>query len=161
MAEAFNALGIPVRLKWPNDILLEDCKVGGILLEEKSGVILAGIGINLIWSPPATELRQGWAVPASSLLEKGYDLRPLALFGSLVEMGRFWYRNQVLSAGMESFPCCAERHLAWVGREIVVHGGEEGDRPGRILGLSPRGGLRVWSHGREHIVDSGSIIPVL
>lgn len=160
LAEGFAGLRIGVQLKWPNDLLLDDCKVGGILLEERGGILLAGIGINCVSAPPPSDLRQGWAVRAVSLQEKGYDLRPLALFTSLVNIGRFWYRNQILRAGAESFPACAERHLAWVDREIVVHGGDVGDdRPGRIAGLSPEGGLRIRTSGRERVIHSGSLVP--
>ena len=35
-----------LRLKWPNDILLNDAKVGGILVEEKDDKICIGMGIN-------------------------------------------------------------------------------------------------------------------
>ncbi|GBE24611.1 bifunctional ligase/repressor BirA [bacterium BMS3Bbin02] len=47
-------LGVNVGLKWPNDILIDDDKVGGILVEAKDGVVVAGCGINLSWAnPPA------------------------------------------------------------------------------------------------------------
>jgi BirA family biotin operon repressor/biotin-[acetyl-CoA-carboxylase] ligase len=54
---AAEACGHGVRLKWPNDLLLGELKVGGILVEAKPGRMLVGIGINLGWSPPgATRL---------------------------------------------------------------------------------------------------------
>ncbi|MHC4496271.1 MAG: biotin--[acetyl-CoA-carboxylase] ligase [Planctomycetota bacterium] len=41
------AVGKPARIKWPNDIMLNDRKVAGILLESKpDGVCIVGIGIN-------------------------------------------------------------------------------------------------------------------
>lgn len=40
-----------LRLKWPNDVLLDGAKVAGILLETMPGVLLAGIGINLAQAP--------------------------------------------------------------------------------------------------------------
>lgn len=159
-AEAFNALGVPVQLKWPNDLLLGDAKVGGMLIEEKRGVVLAGIGINVVSAPPPQALRQGWAVPAASLADRGISATPLTLWRHLVEDSRFCYESQVLRAGGADFVSCAEKHLAWVGRGVVVHGGEVGDCPGRILGLEPQGGLRIVISGREHILRSGSITPI-
>ncbi|MDC3017500.1 biotin--[acetyl-CoA-carboxylase] ligase [Paracoccaceae bacterium] len=51
------ANGVDIRLKWPNDLMIENCKVAGILLESvqktacsKSGLIV-GIGVNLNSSP--------------------------------------------------------------------------------------------------------------
>ncbi len=159
-AEAFNALGVPVQLKWPNDLLLGDAKIGGMLIEEKRGVVLAGIGINLVSAPPPQALRQGWAVPAASLADRDISATPLTLWRHLVDRVLFCYEAQVLRAGGADFVSCAEKHLAWVGRGVVVHGGEVGDCPGRILGLEPQGGLRIVISGREHILRSGSITPI-
>jgi BirA family biotin operon repressor/biotin-[acetyl-CoA-carboxylase] ligase len=43
--------GRVLRLKWPNDLLIEDAKVAGILLEMKSDTVIVGIGVNLASSP--------------------------------------------------------------------------------------------------------------
>jgi BirA family biotin operon repressor/biotin-[acetyl-CoA-carboxylase] ligase len=45
------ACGPSVRLKWPNDMLLDDRKLGGILVEATREKAICGIGINLTWSP--------------------------------------------------------------------------------------------------------------
>ena len=48
VATAFNNLGIPVRIKWPNDLFFEGKKLGGILTETKlsrSGAIAAADGL--------------------------------------------------------------------------------------------------------------------
>jgi BirA family biotin operon repressor/biotin-[acetyl-CoA-carboxylase] ligase len=43
--------GVPVRLKWPNDLLLdEQKKVGGILVEAAGDAAVCGIGLNVL--PP-------------------------------------------------------------------------------------------------------------
>jgi BirA family biotin operon repressor/biotin-[acetyl-CoA-carboxylase] ligase len=48
---AAEACGPRVRLKWPNDLLLDDKKLGGILVEATSAKAVCGIGINLSWAP--------------------------------------------------------------------------------------------------------------
>src|SRR4029077_19742429 len=48
---AAEACGKGVRLKWPNDILLDGRKVGGILVESSPSKAICGIGINLTWAP--------------------------------------------------------------------------------------------------------------
>jgi BirA family transcriptional regulator, biotin operon repressor / biotin---[acetyl-CoA-carboxylase] ligase len=48
---AAEACGPMVRLKWPNDLLLEGKKLGGILVEATSAKAVCGIGINLSWAP--------------------------------------------------------------------------------------------------------------
>jgi len=56
---AAQACGVGVRLKWPNDLLLDGAKVGGILVEVTPTTAICGIGINLTWAPPgAAKLNQ-------------------------------------------------------------------------------------------------------
>jgi BirA family biotin operon repressor/biotin-[acetyl-CoA-carboxylase] ligase len=56
---AAEACGPPVRLKWPNDLLFDGRKVGGILVEATPAKAICGIGVNLSWAPPgAAQLDQ-------------------------------------------------------------------------------------------------------
>ena len=41
-----------LKLKWPNDITLNEEKVGGVLVEEDNDLICIGLGINYFWSNP-------------------------------------------------------------------------------------------------------------
>ncbi len=49
---AAEACGPEVRLKWPNDLLLDRRKLGGILVEITEGRAVVGVGINLTAAPP-------------------------------------------------------------------------------------------------------------
>ena len=48
---AAQACGPPVRLKWPNDLLVGERKLGGILVEATADRAVCGIGINLTAAP--------------------------------------------------------------------------------------------------------------
>jgi len=68
---AAESCGPEVRLKWPNDLMLDDRKLGGVLAEIRGKKALVGIGINLTWAPPgAAEL----GADRDALLER---LQPL------------------------------------------------------------------------------------
>jgi BirA family transcriptional regulator, biotin operon repressor / biotin---[acetyl-CoA-carboxylase] ligase len=61
--EAVAALSpaVPVALKWPNDVVVGDAKLGGVLAEALpgSGAVVVGLGLNLTWAPPgAAQLGQ-------------------------------------------------------------------------------------------------------
>ncbi|UZP68260.1 biotin--[acetyl-CoA-carboxylase] ligase [Desulfovibrio mangrovi] len=157
LAEAFSAQGVRVALKWPNDLLLGDKKTGGILLEDVGGALFAGIGVNVVSSPPVRELRDGWAVPATNLREEGFDLSVTTLWQTLVNQVRFCYETQVVRCNREELTRRVQLHLAWVGREIIIHGGDEEYRPGRLLGVNENGALRLLLSGHEYAVHSGSI----
>lgn len=48
VCDAVYAMGVrDAKLKWPNDVLVGDKKLAGILLENDSGTVLAGIGVNV------------------------------------------------------------------------------------------------------------------
>lgn len=45
-----------VKLKWPNDVLLNNHKISGILLEKaERDYIITGIGVNIISAPPVSD----------------------------------------------------------------------------------------------------------
>ena len=41
-----------LKLKWPNDIIFNNDKVGGVLVEESNDLICIGLGINYFWKNP-------------------------------------------------------------------------------------------------------------
>ena len=62
---AAEACGPAVRLKWPNDLLLGDRKLGGILIEVSADKAVVGVGINLSWAPAGAAMLE---VPRDDLL---------------------------------------------------------------------------------------------
>lgn len=59
--------GTVFTLKWPNDILIGQAKLCGILLERRGDAIVAGVGVNLAHHP------EGLARPATSLAAQGIN----------------------------------------------------------------------------------------
>jgi BirA family biotin operon repressor/biotin-[acetyl-CoA-carboxylase] ligase len=64
---AAEACGPEVRLKWPNDLLLEGQKLGGILVEAAPDKAVCGVGINLTWAPPGAAMLEQ---PRDEVLER-------------------------------------------------------------------------------------------
>jgi BirA family biotin operon repressor/biotin-[acetyl-CoA-carboxylase] ligase len=48
---AADACGPEVSIKWPNDLLVGDRKLAGVLAEADAGAVVVGIGINVAWAP--------------------------------------------------------------------------------------------------------------
>lgn len=181
LAQAFNDMGYPLLLKWPNDLVVLRAgvwgKVGGILLEERNGVLLAGVGINISYIPDEGAMRRDSAMSAT-FLEYPPVARPyLTLWSDLVRRGKLWYENQ-FPTGRLANACAddmraAEKLLAWKGCRVTVAEAaiddgalcaehpfpdERGEFSGRIVGLDERGCLRlVMDSGAEAALMSGSI----
>ncbi|MDT7952916.1 MAG: biotin--[acetyl-CoA-carboxylase] ligase [Acetobacteraceae bacterium] len=97
--DALGTCGVPavrLRLKWPNDVLLDSRKLAGLLIEAsligKEARIIVGIGINVASSPPDA------LFPAISLGEAGLALPPLerlrdALTDALLVRRAEWQRH--------------------------------------------------------------------
>lgn len=50
-AAAYDVARVNVALKWPNDLLVGDAKLGGILSEVDRDALVVGIGLNVGWAP--------------------------------------------------------------------------------------------------------------
>lgn len=78
-AAAARALaGADVRLKWPNDLLLDGCKLAGILAQRApDGPVVVGLGLNVGWAPDGAA-RLGDVNPHVLLAAvlRGYDALP-------------------------------------------------------------------------------------
>jgi len=75
----------PVSVKWPNDLLLDGCKLGGVLVERGPRWVAAGIGINVGAVPAIAELRSDQpALPATSLSEHASDVPPILILAGQV-----------------------------------------------------------------------------
>lgn len=57
VAETLITYGITPTIKWPNDILIDDKKVCGILIEYSGPYAIVGIGINIKTNPTVSEYK--------------------------------------------------------------------------------------------------------
>ena len=153
--------GVPALFKWPNDLLVDEKKVGGTLLEERGGRLVAGIGINLTSAPDEKKLRPEHAFPAGFLAETGRFPGPVPFASDLVKFLQTCYHDCVTATC--SFPPVAriERRLALLGREVLIREGGSDVYVARVLGLVEDGGLRLMrcvdGTNRECVIHSGGI----
>jgi BirA family biotin operon repressor/biotin-[acetyl-CoA-carboxylase] ligase len=135
-----------LRYKWPNDVLLNDRKVSGILLESAAAAngaldfLVLGVGVNVASSP------RDAAFPASSMREEGGD--PVEVADVLESFAKHFmaWTDRWLDEG---FAPVREAWLkrAWrLGERLEVGlGGEAAS--GRFRGLSPDGTLELELDG--------------
>ncbi len=76
--------GLDVRLKWPNDLIVEDRKLGGVLAEVVGDAVVVGIGLNVSTRrdelPRANATSVGAELATSGRVEgKAADRAPLLL----------------------------------------------------------------------------------
>lgn len=136
----FEQLGIKPQLKWPNDLLLNG-KVGGILIEERRDILLAGIGINLADAPETS--RDG--LPAAKLSEYLPDKGPLSLWLELSEGIRRCFTQELAHLGQNAVIAQMNTVLAWKGEKVRLVDKQDKnsplEEPRTLVGLSPAGKL--------------------
>ncbi len=145
VSDALKGRGLMPRIKWPNDILVEDKKIAGILCEAgssgpESNYIIIGMGINLENQIPP-------GLPATSLLEETQEKVDMKEFRTcLLEI--FASRYQIF---MESgFGDMAEEWVKAAGVSgRAVRERKSGKTLGRFLGLAPDGGVIYRPGGNE------------
>ncbi len=57
VADTLFSFGIVPTIKWPNDILVDDKKISGILIEYYGRFVIVGIGINIATNPTVDEYK--------------------------------------------------------------------------------------------------------
>ncbi len=179
LAEAFAHLGVELELKWPNDLVLMKCpedesgwglKIGGVLLEERGGMLVAGIGINLHQAPPEEAMRDDHAVPAGCLIRKAPTGQrragPLAIWLSVARKAQSIYEELATKSAAEVVER-AESRLAWKNRTVLVRqetvpaGQEDFDKcTGTIVGLTVHGAIRIAFDDGEKTFSSAQLIPL-
>ena len=164
VVEAMATLGVDgVSLKWPNDVVARDGKLGGILTEVQSkssshAVVVSGLGLNLDL-PDDLDLagESGWAhrpVALIAITDKPptTDLLAGRIIESILQTCLAFERG-----GFELFSD-RWRNLDWLlGREITV---DTPDRQisGTAQGVDDDGALLVESNGGQMRIVSGSIV---
>lgn len=152
MADAVAAFAGPVRLKWPNDVMLDGGKVSGVLLEAIAAgaalsAVLVGIGINVASRPDLPDR-------ATSRIETAdADAVFEALLESLGRRYAEWRRDGldgIRRAWLDRGPRLGEPVTVGLGRERL---------DGVFDGLDADGALRLrLADGTVRRIASGEVI---
>lgn len=112
--------GERIRIKWPNDILVDGRKVSGILIEAEGladgrNAIVIGCGVNIAHKP------ENPLYPATSLAEAGASTSPEALFARLmVKLAHaldVWQRGE----GVDAIVADWKAQVHGIGQPITVN----------------------------------------
>jgi BirA family transcriptional regulator, biotin operon repressor / biotin---[acetyl-CoA-carboxylase] ligase len=152
-----------VGIKWPNDLVIEDRKVGGILVEARPaagemGPVVIGIGVNCSQGPEAfpTEL-----LPAvASLAMLGEEVDRTLLARALLEKLDGLIARSAEPAGRDEIRQQAVARCRTLGRRVTLAEGGT-TSTGEVIDLDPdyglvlrlpEGGIRRFPAMTTHVV---------
>ena len=143
-----------VRLKWPNDVLVNDCKISGILLEKGEGdYLIIGVGVNIKKAPEVAA-----AYRATSLKSAG------------IETDRTEFLRRYMSRFDENINRWREQGFVpvrdeWLkyaknlGGTIAVHTERE-DKEGIFFGVDDNAALRLQTPSGIEKIYAGDVFYV-
>lgn len=146
-----------LQTKWPNDILLDDKKLGGILLEsfktecsDKTWVVV-GVGVNVDSFPPRTEF------PATCLRDAGVEL-----VSAKIILSRFIHHfiERYDEWNAKGFAPIRSNWLvhAWKIKEQITARLPDSEITGIFEGLDEAGGLIIKpENGKKQTIHAGDV----
>ena len=150
--------GMEVFLKWPNDLVMDDRKIGGILIEEKKGSLLAGVGLNLKSYPEPDELRGGRLMDAGSLNEAWPGSDPLLSWAELVYWSALSYDSQLQNFSSADFEQEINSCLWKTGHKVRFQRNGELIE-GYLQGMNRQGEIVLDCFGRLERIREGRMLP--
>jgi BirA family biotin operon repressor/biotin-[acetyl-CoA-carboxylase] ligase len=132
---ARDVASVAVQLKWPNDLIVSDRKVAGVLAEATSdGAIVVGAGVNVAWAPEPLE-HSGMAATCLDA-EAGRPVRrDEVLVSALLALDRLYGHWDLVSR-------LYRQTCATVGRKVTVSfAGHQPDLFGTAIALDDDGRL--------------------
>jgi BirA family biotin operon repressor/biotin-[acetyl-CoA-carboxylase] ligase len=149
VAQTLKSLGVEgVALKWPNDLWVEESKLGGLLIELSGRAsdcfAVIGLGLN-ICQPAGFDPGQPWTDLARLGLQPDRALLVAQLLAALCQQASL-LRREGLPAVLPSWRSLDLLH----GRSVSVRCGDA-ELSGQACGIDERGGLRVLHADGERI----------
>ena len=150
-----SSTSIQTGLKWPNDIMLNNKKMGGILIESKQfqGRLSVVVGVGLNINEDIEDIPQALQDIANSVFifsESKYS------------------REEILSHILNEFETLYNEPLDTIihlwnsycihkGKEVSFHS-EKGEQRGIFKGISPSGHAKIQSNGQTRTYPSGIVV---
>ncbi len=155
VVDALAKFGVHATVKWPNDVLVGDRKIAGVLCEvvptASGSAVVAGWGINV--DQDETEL------PAETATSLRLEAARLDRDALLVEVLGAWERWYHRWEGDESrLHTQYSDYSSTLGQEVRLHLPDGSQLRGKALRIDARGGLVVLADGREQVVAAADVV---
>ena len=138
IANILRSYSIPVSLKWPNDLVLQKRKLGGIKIEtrtSKENIKYAVIGVGMNWDNPVPEL----GINLHSYFQKHQQsISCLEQLTAMTISGILFGYQHYLEIGEPQMLANYKKLLTSIGQKVTVNG-----CPGIVTGVTGKGKLKV------------------
>lgn len=158
IVKALSNLGIKSSIKWPNDIVINNKKICGILTELSSEIerinhIVLGIGINV----KTVEFSQEICNIATSLYKEGYNISRVDLVRNIFEEFEDLYLEYINNNNKEKILNICRKYSAIIDKDIYIINGDYKELV-RCLDINEDGNLIINDkYGNKREILSGEV----
>ena len=105
--QALSNVGSRLRLKWPNDIILNGKKLGGILCQDDGKIAVVGIGLNFDNIPPLST--------STSLSDSNFKVDKTIFLNDFLTFfkSNFVISNEDVISKYSSYDCLISNQITW------------------------------------------------
>ncbi len=152
--------GVVAAAKWPNDLVVGERKLAGVLAEADpsapggapgSAALVVGIGLNVTW--PGPEGAGGTSLSA----EAGRPIAVSEVAEVLLERFGPWAERLELPDGRRRIADALRERCATIGRRVRITQGD-GELVGTAVDVDPDGHLVVETEGGRFPVAAGDVV---
>ena len=121
IVKALNDLQVPAKIKWPNDIIINNKKVSGILTElsaeiERINYVVVGIGMNV----KNLYFDKGLEEKATSLYKENYYLSRVELVSQIIYEFEKLYKNYIENNNKEETLRICKEYSAVLNKDVYI-----------------------------------------
>ncbi|WP_434797812.1 biotin--[acetyl-CoA-carboxylase] ligase [Terrisporobacter vanillatitrophus] len=143
IVKALNNLQVPAKIKWPNDIIINDKKVSGILTElsaeiERINYVVVGIGMNVKNLNFDKELEE----KATSLHKENYYLSRVEIVSQILYEFENLYNDYIVNDYKEDTIQICKEYSAIINKDVYIIKGDEKEIV-KCIDISDNGNLIV------------------
>lgn len=158
VSEAINEAGLLSMIKWPNDIIIGNKKVCGILTEmsadmDRINYVVIGVGINVNTESFPGELQE---IATSMLKEGGIVYNRALLIKNVMEAFEKYYHIFIKTEDLSGLMDIYNRRLINLKRHVRAME-KTGEVIGIAEGINHKGELIIESDGRKKTIVSGEV----
>jgi len=140
-----------LKLKWPNDVLINGKKISGILLEKTDDYLIVGVGVNIVELPNINNI----LYQATSLKNEGFEISRDDFLQTYVRKFDYWLQTRKDN----SFKLIRDNWLKsakGINTEIKVNYPTK-SISGKFIGLDENGGLLLEADGKTQTIYAGDV----
>jgi len=105
IVQALSDLESQLRLKWPNDIILNGKKLGGILCEDDGQRAIVGIGLNFDNTPPLPN--------STSLRDENYAVDKNVFLDEFLKIFKVNFTKEDVISNYSEYDCLLGKQVTW------------------------------------------------